>query len=67
MSNTHIEQPFYGNVLNLWIVFLEDTQSIHCDVSYPQILDTTENYLFYLKIRIQKILNAQQSVLIVLD
>jgi hypothetical protein len=31
----------FGNILDLWSVFLEDAQSIHCDLSYPQIQDTT--------------------------
>jgi hypothetical protein len=30
-----------GNVLDLWIVFLRGSQSIHCDLSYPQIQNTT--------------------------
>ena len=31
----------YGNVLDLWIVFLEGSKSIHYEVSYPQIQDIT--------------------------
>ena len=31
-----------GNVLDLWIVFLKGSQSILCDVSYPQIQNTTQ-------------------------
>jgi hypothetical protein len=31
----------FGNVLDLWIVFLEGSQSIHGEVSYPQIQNTT--------------------------
>jgi hypothetical protein len=34
-TSTHTERM--GNVLDLWIVFLEGSQSIHCDVSYTQI------------------------------
>jgi hypothetical protein len=29
------------NLLDLWIVFLQGSQSNHCDLSYPQIQNTT--------------------------